>query len=66
MSEEEEPSIEEILASIRQIISDDDEEEGEGAGEEAATETCGPAEKKEEVAKPRRAARLESRWRRLH
>jgi hypothetical protein len=32
---EEEPSIEEILASIRQIISDDDEEGGDDAPEEA-------------------------------
>lgn len=40
MPEEEEPSIEEILASIRQIISDDDEE----GGEEAAPEPEAAAE----------------------
>lgn len=39
---EQEPSIEEILASIRQIISDDEEDQGE----ESKTE---PAEAKEEV-----------------
>ncbi|MAZ76946.1 MAG: hypothetical protein CMH31_06580 [Micavibrio sp.] len=37
--EAEEPSIEEILASIRQIISDDDEEGVEAAEEEVAEES---------------------------
>lgn len=44
---EEEPSIEEILDSIRQIISDDDEEE---APAEAPTEDDAPAEPEEAVA----------------
>jgi len=37
-TEQEEPSIEEILDSIRQIISDDDEEGEDGAAQEAAPE----------------------------
>lgn len=43
MAEEEEPSIEEILASIRQIISDDDEDGAEGADGEAAPAEEAPA-----------------------
>lgn len=52
-SEAEEPSIEEILASIRQIISDDDEEEGgetEVAAESEPTpEPAAEADEGEEV-----------------
>ena len=44
-TQEQDPSIEEILASIRQIISDDDEEETEGAAK-----TSAPA--KEETPEP--------------
>jgi len=53
---EEEPSIEEILASIRQIISDDDEEGGEESGEaapaEAPAELDEPAEAPESEVEP--------------
>ncbi len=38
LEEEKEPSIDEILASIRQIISDDEEEEEEKVAEEAVAE----------------------------
>ncbi|MGB0719958.1 MAG: DUF2497 domain-containing protein [Bdellovibrionales bacterium] len=41
---EQEPSIEEILASIRQIISDDDEEGAEGVEGESADAVEDPAE----------------------
>lgn len=47
MSEEaegQEPTMEEILASIRRIISEDDEEGGEAAPAEAAAEPDAPAE----------------------
>ncbi len=46
---EQEPSIEEILTSIRQIISDDDEEAGEAPAEEAAPEEPEPDSESEEV-----------------
>jgi len=47
-NQEEEPSIEEILTSIRQIISDDDDEGGDDAsGEEPVAEE--PADEPEEV-----------------
>jgi len=45
--QEEEPSIEEILTSIRQIISDDDEE-GEGVAEEAPAEEAAGDESEQE------------------
>ncbi len=41
---EEEPSIEEILDSIRQIIADDDEDGGEGEGKEGDSVADGNAE----------------------
>ena len=46
---EEEPSIEEILDSIRQIISDDDEEPG---AEESVAEEAAPIEEPEETSEP--------------
>lgn len=48
---EQEPSIEEILASIREIISDDDEQ----AGEEEAQEAQAPAAEAAEPAEPPQA-----------
>ena len=47
-TEEQEPSIEEILSSIRQIISDDEEEGGDAPAEEAAAAEESPAEAPEE------------------
>src|SRR5262249_52989659 len=49
-----EPSMEEILASIRKIISE--ESEGEGASAEADSETEAPLRPIEDVAPPRPAA----------